>query len=486
VGTVPEPTAPTLAATEIDPARILAMLERTLAERPVLLMRPDAAISLGGHLASRASGFGEEPAPSYETSDDVAILSIEGPLYQRAVSICGFALADGYDAIADRARAAFNDGAIGAVVAAIDSPGGDAAGVLELADDLARMSAESGKPLVTYGAESAASAAYWLGCAASSIVVPRSGELGSIGAIVMGINQAGALEKAGLRAVVAAYPSGKAAGWNAMLSPPDSAEALAGLAKMSERAETIARLFAGDVAQRRNMTLENVLALDAAMFTGSRAVDVGLADLVGGRAAAVSLARSKIKRKVYSMAGNQTDAQSRAAKALLPLLAIGGLDLQTTAEQPPERLEAAAVEAERLASLGKAVEALTGQKGAAALALVKAQRELAAEVPRLEARVKVEALRGRLSQKIPPAAAFALDAAGLPDAAAGPSEIYATMSLEVFDVKTSSAGIHPAASGPPTPAPADNQARWRAEAIAKGKDPDIYIAARRNIAGATS
>jgi ClpP class serine protease len=479
-----EHLAPSLAATEIDPARIVAFLERTLAERPVLLMRPDAAVSLGGYLASRASGFGDEPPAPYAMSEEIAVLSIEGPLYQRAVSMCGFALADGYDAIAERAHAAFNDPAVGGVVQAIDSPGGDAAGVLELADDLARMSAESGKPLVTLAAESAASAAYWLGTAASSLVVPRSGEVGSIGAIVMGLNQAGALEKAGLRAIVAAYPSGKAAGWNAMLSPPDSAEARAGLAKMNERAEEIARLFAGDVAQRRGMTLDSVLALDAAMFTGQRALDAGLADLVGGRAAAISLARSKIKRKVYSM-GNQTDAQSRAAQALLPILAIGGLATDGPA-QSPEAVEAAAREAERLASLGKALEVATGHKGAAALAFVKAQGELAAEVPRLEARVKVEALRGRLSQKIPPAAAFALNEAGLPDAAAGPSEVYAAMSLEVFDVKTSSAGIHPAASGPPTPAPADNQARWRAEAIVKGKDPEIYIAARRNIAGATS
>jgi ClpP class serine protease len=160
------PLSPSLGVTEFDPARILATLERSLFERPVLLMRPDATRTLAPYMLARASAFGEEAGPAYTIEEDVATLTIEGPLYQRAVSMCGFALADGYDAIEARASAAFADSKAGAVLMAIDSPGGDAAGVMELADRLASMSADSGKALIAYASESAASAAYWLASSA--------------------------------------------------------------------------------------------------------------------------------------------------------------------------------------------------------------------------------------------------------------------------------------------------------------------------------
>ena len=243
--TDPQKLTPSLGITEFDPAILLASLERAMYERPVLLLRSDAATSLLPYMLARASAIGDgvdSPAP-YSIEGDVATLTISGPLYQREVTMCGYAVADGYDAIATRARAAFNDPAAGAVMMEIDSPGGDAAGVLELADLLETMSAESGKPLVTYAAESAASAAYWLGSAASSIVVPRAGELGSIGAIVMAMNESSAMEAMGLRAIVAAYPKGKSAGWDVALTPPDGASAAKGIERMQARAEHLARLF---------------------------------------------------------------------------------------------------------------------------------------------------------------------------------------------------------------------------------------------------
>lgn len=460
---------------------------------PVLLLRGEATRSLLPSMLARSSAlsFGDEPQ-GHVVEGEVATLAISGPLYQRAFSMCGMAVADGYDAIAVRARTAFNDPKVGALMMEVDSPGGDAAGVLELADLLAAMSAESSKPLVMYAAESAASAAYWLGSAASSIIVPRSGELGSIGAIVMTYNESAAMDAEGVRAIIAAYPSGKSAGWDVALSPPDGAAAAKGLGRMQARAEEIARMFAGDVAQRRGLTLDHVLGLDAAMFSAEMAKEKGLADMIGGRATALAYTQSKIKRKVYSMSG-QSDAQGRAAKALLPLLAIGGLATEGPAAEP-EAVEAAAKETTRLATLGKAIEASTGQRGDAALEVTKAWREGAARVAGLETRVKLEALQGRLASVYPPAARFALapalsadgrphPRAGLPDPSAGPHESFVGLSLDVFDARTSTGTVHPALTSAPAPE-TDADSKWRNEAKAKGVDPDTYVQARKNIAGA--
>ena len=73
--------------------------------------------------------------------------------------------------------------------------------------------------------------------------------------------------------------------------------------------------------------------------------------------------------------------------------------------------------------------------------------------------------------------------AGLPDPSAGPHERFETLSLDVFDARTSSGTVHPALGAAPKPA-MDNDAKWRAEAMAKGVDPATYIQAQLNIRGA--
>jgi ClpP class serine protease len=486
---------PPIGVTEFDPARVLATLERAMYGLPVLLLRGEATRSLLPSMLARANAlsFGDEPQ-GHVVEGEVATLAISGPLYQRAFSMCGMAVADGYDAIAARARAAFNDPKVGALMMEVDSPGGDAAGVLELADLLSAMSAESNKPLVMYAAESAASAAYWLGSAASSIVVPRSGELGSIGAIVMTYNESAAMDAEGVRAIIAAYPRGKSAGWDVALSPPDGAAAAKGIERMQARAEEIARLFAGDVAQRRGLTLDHVLGLDAAMLSAGMAKEKGLADIIGGRAAALAHTKSKINRKVYSM---DMSKNVGATKALVAVLALGGLTTEG-AERSPEEVAAALKEVERLTTLGKAVEASTGQRGAAALEVTTAWRDGAARVPGLETRVKIEALQGRLATAYPPAVRFALapalgtdgrphPRAGLPDPSAGPHETFAGLSLDVFDARTSAGTIHPALTAPPQPSGANSSLSEdeRRECARQGITEAAWIQARANLSGGT-
>jgi ClpP class serine protease len=457
-------------------------------------MRPDATRTLAPYMLARASAFGEEAGPAYTIEEDVATLTIEGPLYQRAVSMCGFALADGYDAIEARASAAFADSKAGAVLMAIDSPGGDAAGVMELADRLASMSADSGKALIAYASESAASAAYWLASSASSIVVPRTGEVGSIGAICVAMNKRGAMDAMGLRAIVAAFPAGKSAGWDAALAPPDGAAAAVGIARMQARAEELARLFAGDVAQRRGMTIDDVLALDAAMLSGGRAIDARIADVVGGRGVAMALARSKINRRSYSMGTGDAAPVSAAEKVLATLCAAVGLDVTTAT---PEAVEAASRETARTAALGRSIEAATGQQGDAAGALVVTWREGAESVPTLVRRVKLEALGGRLATVYPPAARYAPapatlpdgrphPRAGLPDPSAGLAEDFERMSLAVFDARTAGALPHTATATPPTAQPASSSVLTTDElemCKRDGIDPVLYAKNKARIYG---
>lgn len=71
------------------------------------------------------------------------------------------------------------DDSVGQILIDIDSPGGSVYGVSELADEI--RAARDKKPVVAIANSLAASAAYWLGSAASEFYVTPGGEVGSIG-----------------------------------------------------------------------------------------------------------------------------------------------------------------------------------------------------------------------------------------------------------------------------------------------------------------
>lgn len=76
-------------------------------------------------------------------------------------------------------RSALADDSVDAVLIDVDSPGGSVYGVQELADEI--YQARGQKPVVAVANSLAASAAYWLGSAASEFYVTPGGEVGSIG-----------------------------------------------------------------------------------------------------------------------------------------------------------------------------------------------------------------------------------------------------------------------------------------------------------------
>lgn len=76
-------------------------------------------------------------------------------------------------------RDALNDDTVSSILIDIDSPGGSVYGVSELADLIYKSRGQ--KPVVAIADSLAASAAYWLGCAASEFYITPGGEVGSIG-----------------------------------------------------------------------------------------------------------------------------------------------------------------------------------------------------------------------------------------------------------------------------------------------------------------
>ena len=112
----------------------------------------------------------------------VAIIPVVGPVFRYANLFTEISGATSTQILATDLQAALDDPKVNAIILNIDSPGGVAAGINELADQI--YAARDRKRIVAYIGGTGASAAYWVASAASEIVIDETALAGSIGVVV--------------------------------------------------------------------------------------------------------------------------------------------------------------------------------------------------------------------------------------------------------------------------------------------------------------
>jgi signal peptide peptidase SppA len=127
-------------------------------------------------------------------SPGIGVVSVTGALVSHASDLGPCDGGISYDSVRGALRAAQADDQVGQILLAIDSPGGSVFGCMELADDIRNSS----KPVTAIACYTAASAAYWLGSAASEFWVSPSGQVGSIGVWMAHQDVTGAMEQQGI------------------------------------------------------------------------------------------------------------------------------------------------------------------------------------------------------------------------------------------------------------------------------------------------
>lgn len=127
----------------------------------------------------------------------IAVIPIHGALAARDNAVDGWFWADSYENIGRSISAAVRDDGVGGVVLDVDSPGGDATGMSELAAAIRDLRGQ--KPIVAYVNTLAASAAYGLASAADRIFAPPSAIIGSVGTYSIHVDQSKMLEDAGVK-----------------------------------------------------------------------------------------------------------------------------------------------------------------------------------------------------------------------------------------------------------------------------------------------
>lgn len=213
------------------------------------------------------------PAPTLASEQGIYVLPIHGTLVQRAVGLDALSGLTSYVSIARRLDAALADDSVRGIVLEIDSPGGEAAGVFDLADKIRTASAV--KPIWAVANDAAFSAAYALASATSRLFVTRTGGVGSIGVIALHVDQSQSDANAGLKFTPIHAGARKNDG-----TPH---EPLTDEARSSIQTEVnrLYELFVLTVADQRGLSAEAVRKTEAALYFGQDAINVGLADRLG-------------------------------------------------------------------------------------------------------------------------------------------------------------------------------------------------------------
>lgn len=205
--------------------------------------------------------------------DDVARAIGGGPHIAR-IEISGIVTDDEkQQKLIDRLK---DDANVRAVILDIDSPGGTTTGAEALFQSIRHLAEK--KPVVAVCGTMATSAAYLIALASDRIFVRGNTITGSIGVIFQWAEVDGLLDKLGIK--VNEVRSGPLKAVPSPFEPLDPA----GRALTEELVKEAQGWFFGLVSERRKLDIDQVPGLkDGRVFSGRQAVDLKLADQIGGK-----------------------------------------------------------------------------------------------------------------------------------------------------------------------------------------------------------
>lgn len=155
----------------------------------------------------------------------------------------------------------------------MDTPGGETAGLTELARWMSAAKAE--KPIWAIANTSMCSAGYWLASACTRIIAAPMASVGSIGVVTMHQDVSKVMEKRGVVNTFIFAGKHKVEG-NPFEPLPDDVKK-----RVQANIDSLYDQFAGVVAANRNLDLAAVKATEAGVFSPEQAKELGLIDGIG-------------------------------------------------------------------------------------------------------------------------------------------------------------------------------------------------------------
>ena len=190
-------------------------------------------------------------------------------------------IADGSDAsvsnILPAVEAAFADQGSRAVILSINSGGGSPVQAGIINEELIRLKKQYNKPLYAVVSDTCASGAYYIAVAADEIYVDKASMIGSVGVLMDGFGFTGTMEKLGVeRRLIAA---GNNKGFMDPFSPMSETQRVHAQTMLDQIHQQFIQVVRTGRGTRLKETPEMFSGL---VWTGQQAIQMGLADKLGG------------------------------------------------------------------------------------------------------------------------------------------------------------------------------------------------------------
>lgn len=292
----------------------------------------------------------------YEVLNGVAVIPVAGSLVHKFGHLQPYSGMTGYDGIIARVEEALADSTVAGILLDIDSPGGEVSGCFDTARRLHEL--RGVKPIGSIAYDTACSAAMALHSATDYRYTTTTARSGSVGVVMMHASFEQQLAENGIEVTLIHSGAFKVDG-NPYENLPERV-----LANFQSQSDRIRNEFAEMVAAQIGLSVSDVLATEAAIYTGQDAIDVGFADeLINGHdmlAAFSDYIQTTTTTGVSTMTiGNQNKPAaaapaSTAAPAQTPAPEAAQPEPVDTAKLAAE---AQAAEQERIAGILQAEEA---------------------------------------------------------------------------------------------------------------------------------
>ncbi|EDS6429052.1 S49 family peptidase [Salmonella enterica subsp. enterica] len=264
------------------------------------LDQSDMALVTGDFMAT-----GKPQARFYQVVNGIAVLPVTGTLVHKLGGMRPFSGMTGYDGITARLQQAMDDPDVKGILLDIDSPGGQAAGAFDCADMIYRLGQQ--KPVWALANDLACSGAMLLASACSRRLVTQTARIGSVGVVMAHTSYAGQLEQAGVD-ITLIYSGSHKVDLSEIRELPDSVRK-----DYQQKMDDARLMFAEKVAQYTGLSVEAVMATEAATYDGQAGIDAGLADEMVNAADAVTVMAAALKSKPTG--GNMPELTATEAAA---------------------------------------------------------------------------------------------------------------------------------------------------------------------------
>lgn len=235
-----------------------------------------------------------------KTEISIAVIPVLGTLIHRTTGLDAFSGLRSYMRISDEFEEAMNDSKVDAILFDIDSPGGSASGVFDLADKI--YAARDQKPIYAFANEDAYSAAYLIGSTAEYFYAPRTGGVGSIGVRMVHVDMTERDKKEGLK-VTHLFKGERKIDFDPH-SPLSKEAKEAAMEDITELYD----MFVGAVSRYRNISEKAVRDTEAGTYLGLDAKNIGLINDV--------LTYDEVIEKIVSdVMSNETKSTGASAKS---------------------------------------------------------------------------------------------------------------------------------------------------------------------------